>query len=97
MGFVTQDLRFTFAIVAAGSIGVCAVRQLVSSSLLDIRLSHENVHHDMMSHKAFLAMNRDARLTYWADLFPQVVVPPWPMFNKHPVQWLPKVEDKKKQ
>ncbi|KZV66103.1 microsomal signal peptidase [Peniophora sp. CONT] len=24
-----------------------------------------------------------------------VVVPPWPMFNKHPVQWLPKVEEKK--
>ncbi|VDB92013.1 unnamed protein product [Peniophora sp. CBMAI 1063] len=47
-GFVAQDIRLTFAIVAVGSLGVAAI-----------------------------------------------VVPPWPMFNKHPVQWLPKIEDKK--
>ncbi|KAI9448745.1 microsomal signal peptidase [Lactarius psammicola] len=26
-----------------------------------------------------------------------VVVPPWPMFNKHPVTWLPPKETKEKQ
>ncbi|KAF7986946.1 hypothetical protein HWV62_12761 [Athelia sp. TMB] len=26
-----------------------------------------------------------------------VVLPPWPMFNQHPVKWLPAVENKKKQ
>ncbi|KAH0580560.1 hypothetical protein H2248_002053 [Termitomyces sp. 'cryptogamus'] len=25
-----------------------------------------------------------------------VVLPPWPMFNAHPVEWLPKVETKEK-
>ncbi|KAG7085502.1 hypothetical protein E1B28_003064 [Marasmius oreades] len=25
-----------------------------------------------------------------------VVIPPWPMFNKHPVTWLPSVGEKKK-
>ncbi|KAF9267064.1 microsomal signal peptidase subunit [Marasmius fiardii PR-910] len=25
-----------------------------------------------------------------------VVIPPWPMFNRHPVSWLPIVEEKKK-
>ncbi|GLB42691.1 putative microsomal signal peptidase 12 kDa subunit (SPC12) [Lyophyllum shimeji] len=25
-----------------------------------------------------------------------IVLPPWPMFNAHPVKWLPRVEDKSK-
>jgi hypothetical protein len=27
----------------------------------------------------------------------QVVVPPWPMYNRHPVQWAPTKETKKTQ
>ncbi|ESK83956.1 microsomal signal peptidase 12kda subunit [Moniliophthora roreri MCA 2997] len=25
-----------------------------------------------------------------------IVIPPWPMFNQHPVTWLPVIEEKKK-
>ncbi|KAJ8091693.1 hypothetical protein PM082_020928 [Marasmius tenuissimus] len=25
-----------------------------------------------------------------------IVIPPWPMFNKHPVNWLPTIENKNK-
>ncbi|KAF8645359.1 hypothetical protein AX16_007862 [Volvariella volvacea WC 439] len=32
-----------------------------------------------------------------AVLLALVVLPPWPMYNRHPVRWLPAIEEKEKE